>query len=150
MPQNLSPETTIALQQFAQGDSSKLDKSLKALKEAKDMAKIEHAAQEFEAVFVSEMIKPMFSGIKTDGLFGGGQAEETFRSMMIQEYGKLISQTGQIGISTHVKEAMIQMQAGMNIAKTKIEKAEMPKTKMTEANTTQAEQQDSGKDIASE
>ena len=30
----------------------------------------------------------MFSGIKTDGLFGGGQGEEMFRSMMIDQYGK--------------------------------------------------------------
>ena len=32
----------------------------------------------------------MFSGIQTDGLTGGGQGEEMFRSMMINEYGKAI------------------------------------------------------------
>ena len=30
----------------------------------------------------------MFSGIKTDGMFGGGQGEQMFRSLMIDQYAK--------------------------------------------------------------
>lgn len=76
------------------------------------MKKINETAQEFEAVFISEMIKPMFEGLETDTMFGGGQAEEMFRSIMIQEYGKAIAQTGSIGIADNVKAHLIQMQAG--------------------------------------
>ena len=32
-------------------------------------------AQDFEASFLSQMFKPMFEGLKTDGAFGGGSAE---------------------------------------------------------------------------
>ena len=32
----------------------------------------------------------MFSGISTDGPFGGGEGEEMFRSLMIDQYGKAI------------------------------------------------------------
>ena len=36
----------------------------------------------------------MFEGIKTDGMFGGGNAEDIFRSMMVDEYGKMMSKNG--------------------------------------------------------
>jgi Rod binding domain-containing protein len=77
---------------------------------AQNMAKIDAAAKEFEAVFISEMMKPMFEGIKTDGMFGGGKGEEVFRGFMIQEYGKRISQTGKLGVANSIKSAMIRMQ----------------------------------------
>lgn len=73
-------------------------------------AKMERAAKDFEAVFLSEMMKPMFDGLKSDGMFGGGHAEEIFRSVMIQEYGKMVADTGRVGIADHVRDAMIKLQ----------------------------------------
>ena len=35
--------------------------------------KIKETADAFEASFLSQMLKPMFEGLSTDGLFGGGQ-----------------------------------------------------------------------------
>lgn len=86
-------------------------KAAQALSAQKDTGKIDEAAREFEAVFIAEMMKPMFEGISTDGLFGGGKGEEVFRGMLIQEYGKILAQTGGIGISGQVREEMIRMQA---------------------------------------
>lgn len=83
-------------------------------KTAKDMAKIEEAAREFEAVFIAEMMKPMFENISTDGMFGGGKAEEIFRGMMLQEYGKQIAATGSIGIADHVKAELLRIQGSVN------------------------------------
>lgn len=77
---------------------------------APNMDAIEAAAKEFEAVFISEMMKPMFAGIKTEAPFGGGKGEEVFRSMMVQEYGKMIAGGEFIGIADHVKTEMIKMQ----------------------------------------
>ena len=107
MNNNLTPDTTIALLQASQGDLKSVSKSVKS---DKDMAKIEDAAQQFEAVFMAEMMKPMFEGISTDGMFGGGKGEEVFQGLLIQEYGKILSQTGSIGIADQVKEEMIRMQ----------------------------------------
>src|SRR3546814_10036258 len=42
-------------------------------------------AEEFEALFLSEMLAPVFESTETDGLFGGGEGEKIFRSMMVQE-----------------------------------------------------------------
>lgn len=78
----------------------------------KKMHEIDVASKEFEAVFISEMMKPMFAGIKTNEMFGGGKTEDVFRGVLLQEYGKMISETGQIGIAEHVKTEMIKMQGG--------------------------------------
>lgn len=69
------------------------------------------AAKEFEAVYISQMLTHMFDGIKTDGMFGGGNAEDIYRSMLTEEYGKMISQTGGIGLSDAVQSSIINMQA---------------------------------------
>src|SRR5205823_6295085 len=52
------------------------------------------AAKEFESVFISQFLGSMFSGIPTDGMFGGGQGEDMFRSLMIDQYGKQVEQRG--------------------------------------------------------
>ena len=80
------------------------------LPKSKDPAHIEKAAQDFEAVFLSQMLEPMFAGISTDGPFGGGPSEGIFRSMMLQEYGKVLAKHGGIGLSDSIKRDMMRMQ----------------------------------------
>jgi flagellar protein FlgJ len=105
----LTPDTQNALLQASQSGSSQSNKSLRDAKNAKE---VEQAAIDFEAVFISEMMKPMFDGIEAEAPFHGGQGEEIFKSMITQEYGKLISQSGSIGVSHAVKDMMIKMQGG--------------------------------------
>jgi len=52
----------------------------------------------------------MFSGLKTDGITGGGQGEEMFRSLMINEYGKNIAQQGGFGIAAQMKAQLLKHQ----------------------------------------
>lgn len=73
-------------------------------------AEIDKAARDFEGMFLSEMLKPMFEGIKTDGFFGGGKAEETYRGMLIQEYGKALAQAGGVGLSDQIAKEMLKLQ----------------------------------------
>jgi Rod binding domain-containing protein len=74
------------------------------------MEDIEDAALEFESVFLNEMLKPMFEGVDADPLFGGGQTEEIFKDLMLDEYGKIIAERGSIGIAKFVKAEMIKIQ----------------------------------------
>ncbi len=67
-------------------------------------------AQEFEAMFLSEMLSPVFESVDTDGLFGGGEGEKIFRSLMVQEYGKAIAQSGGVGIAESVQREILKMQ----------------------------------------
>lgn len=104
----ITPDTSAALMQASAGQATQAAKSVKS---SIDVKKAEEAAQEFEAVFIAEMMKPMFEGISTEAPFGGGKGEEVFRSLLLQEYGKVISQTGGLGIAETVKDQMIQLQA---------------------------------------
>lgn len=108
----MSPDMAMTLINAQQGNNA-LEGSKKAqdaLRKTRDMEKIDAAAQDFEALFIAEMMRPMFDGISTEAPFGGGKGEEVFRGMMLQEYGKIMAQTGSIGVAGSVKEAMIRMQ----------------------------------------
>ncbi|MBF0246900.1 MAG: rod-binding protein [Alphaproteobacteria bacterium] len=85
-------------------------RALPRIPKTADMRKLRETAQDFEAVFLSQMLKPMFDGIETDGPFGGGAAEETWRGVMIDEYGKAIAKNGGIGIADAVMAEMLKMQ----------------------------------------
>jgi len=71
---------------------------------------VKRAAEEFEALFLTEMLAPAFEGLESGGLFGGGQSEKIYRSMMVQEYGKAIAQSGGVGIAESVQREILRMQ----------------------------------------
>jgi Rod binding domain-containing protein len=71
---------------------------------------VKKAAEDFEAMFLSEMLSPAFDSIETGGPFGGGHGEEVFRSLMVQEYGRQIAASGQTGIADMVQKAIIDLQ----------------------------------------
>lgn len=68
------------------------------------------AAKEFEGVFISQFLGSMFSGIATDGPTGGGQGEEMFRSLMIDEYGKSVVKRGGFGLADAVQRQLMKHQ----------------------------------------
>jgi len=68
------------------------------------------ASEEFEALFIAEMLAPVFEGLETEGMFGGGSGEKIYRSMMVQEYGKAIARAGGVGISDTVQREILRMQ----------------------------------------
>ena len=72
--------------------------------------KAREAAKDFEAVFIAQMMAPMFEGISADGPFGGGQGELAFRSLLIQEYGKAIADKGGIGVADSVYREILKLQ----------------------------------------
>ncbi len=68
-------------------------------------------AEEFEAVFLSQMLTPMFEGLETPEMFGGGSyAEDVYKSMMVDEYGKLLAKTGGIGLADHIRRELLTLQ----------------------------------------
>jgi Rod binding domain-containing protein len=74
------------------------------------MASIDKAAKDFEGMFASQMLQPMFEGIETDPMFGGGHGEEIMRSFLIQEYGKTIANSGVLNLSSAIKNTMLKAQ----------------------------------------
>ncbi len=76
----------------------------------KTMDATKKAAKDFEAVFISQFLGSMFEGIKPDGMFGGGQGEQIFRSMMLEQYGKQVAAQGGFGLADSVTRSLIQHQ----------------------------------------
>lgn len=77
---------------------------------------IRRTAEEFESVFLAEMLKPMFDGLQTDGLGGGGIGEETFRPLLIDQYAQALSQAGGVGIADAIMRELLRMQGGVELA----------------------------------
>ena len=92
---NLNTDTSLALLQSTQGHvdavtSEAIDRketrtgriSGRILSE-KELQRLDEVSKDFEAVFVTEMMKPMFSELKPDPMFGGGKGEEIFQGFML-------------------------------------------------------------------
>jgi Rod binding domain-containing protein len=74
-------------------------------------------AKDFESVFMAQMLKPMWEGIETDGMFGGGAGEDVMKDLLVQEYGKAMAQGMNSGLTGSITRAMIQMQEHANGAR---------------------------------
>jgi Rod binding domain-containing protein len=74
------------------------------------MAAAQKAGQDFEAFFMSQVFENMFSGVGSDPMFGGGQGEDVYKSLLIQEYSKVAAKSGSTGIGAMVTRQILQMQ----------------------------------------
>lgn len=99
------PRTQTALDQAKQQQLSALANSKAAGNNALDKV-----SKEFEQIFLSQMLKPMFASLSTDGPMGGGFAEEMYRDLLVDEYAKTMINTGGIGVADHVKRELMTLQ----------------------------------------
>ena len=74
------------------------------------VAQLRKVSEDFEAVFVSQMLQPMFANLGAEKPFGGGSSEAMWRSMQVEEYGKAIVKNGGIGVADSVFREMLIMQ----------------------------------------
>ncbi|CAK0748291.1 hypothetical protein CCP2SC5_1500004 [Azospirillaceae bacterium] len=95
----------------ASKDGSGVIKEVKdtATREAKK-ATLHKAAQEFEAMFFSQMLSHMWDNVPVDENFGGGSGEEMFRGLMMNEYSKKITERGGLGLAASVEKELIKAQ----------------------------------------
>jgi len=76
-----------------------------------DPAKLWKTARDFEAMALGEFLKPMFATVdsKNDS-FTGGEAEKTWKPMLIDEIAKQIGASGGLGLAGPTHDAMLRMQ----------------------------------------
>lgn len=74
----------------------------------RDLAKVTQLSKDFEAIFLEQMLKTMRSSIQKSGLVDGGNAEEIYRSMLDNEYAKLMSAQGSSGLSQMIERQLLQ------------------------------------------
>jgi len=78
---------------------SRVDKSSKLYK----------VSQEFEAIFIKQMLNVMRKSVSKTGLMDGGMAEEIFEDMLYDEYAQKMAESGSFGIAD-----MIYRQLNLN------------------------------------
>jgi Rod binding domain-containing protein len=75
-----------------------------------DPQRVEASAKDFEALFISQMVEQMFGESGGESAFGSGESDEVYKSLMVQEYGKMITKSGGIGIADYVKRELLKQQ----------------------------------------
>ena len=85
-----------------------IDQSSKA--SPADIQRARQAAEEFEAIFLSQLMKNMSTGLKADSTFGGGFAEDLYQDVLNEKIGEQIAKTGGIGISDAIFKELIKEQ----------------------------------------
>jgi flagellar protein FlgJ len=68
------------------------------------------AAEQFEAVFLAQMLATITKGLGSEQLFGGGPEQSFFHDMFTDEVAKLISRSGGVGVADAVLQEMLKAQ----------------------------------------
>jgi Rod binding domain-containing protein len=69
------------------------------------------AAQDFEAMALGELLKPMFDTVDLSQTpFGGGDGEATWQPMLVTEIAKRIAAGGGLGLAEPIYQQMLRMQ----------------------------------------
>lgn len=72
------------------------------------------ASQAYECVFLAQMLRPMFDQLNVSAPFGGGFAEEMWRSLLVDEYGRAMSRAGGVGVADVVMRELVRAQGSFN------------------------------------
>ena len=67
-------------------------------------------ADAFEAMFLSQMLEHMSSGLNVDPTFGGGAGEQAYKSLLNEQYAKAVSKSGGIGVSDVIYREILRLQ----------------------------------------
>jgi flagellar protein FlgJ len=84
--------------------------ALSALAHAKDPKKNAKLGQDFETMCLSNLLSPMFDGLSTDGIGGGGEGEAAVRSFYVDAMAKEMAKRGGVGISSMMQKELLKLQ----------------------------------------
>jgi Rod binding domain-containing protein len=84
--------------------------AMPAVKKEADKVALEKASQDFESLFVNYMLQQMRNTIPEQSLFGGGQAEKIYTSLLDTELSKTISQEHSIGLANLIYTQMLALE----------------------------------------
>ena len=73
--------------------------STPSIPSAQDDKALKEACQEFEAIFIEQMLKSMRKTVPESGLMNGGMAEDVFEDMLYENYAEKMSKSASLGLS---------------------------------------------------
>jgi flagellar protein FlgJ len=68
------------------------------------------AAEDFESMFLSQMLEAMFAQTGQDSAFGGGPGERAFQGLLHEEYAKVMAQSGGLGLVDRLTTEILRYQ----------------------------------------
>jgi Rod binding domain-containing protein len=74
-----------------------------------DRPALEAAAQDFEAVFLAQVLRSLAAGLRGEGPLGGSEADP-FQDLLADAYARLIARAGGIGIADAVMRELVRAQ----------------------------------------
>lgn len=78
-------------------------------RQARTPDQLRATAEDFESVFLAQVLEAMM-GETTQSSFGGGPGEAAFSSMLNEEYAKVITRVGGIGLADSLAREMLRYQ----------------------------------------
>lgn len=94
-----------------------MTRKLQAMNRGVSPEKAKEVGREFEAMFLSQMLQPMFESVKTDGMFGGGHGEDSFKGFLVDEYAKSMARQGNLGIADMISKQVMEYSQGQTDGK---------------------------------
>lgn len=91
-------------------DAGLLAKAQSFGKPLRSAAAMEQTAKSFESMFLAQMLEPMFEGVGEDSLGGNQYGDDVYRSWMVEQYAKMITENGGIGLTSQVKQELMKLQ----------------------------------------
>ena len=82
----------------------------------RDRATTKKAAEDFESLFLNIVLKSMRDTVQKSGLIDGGNAEDIYRSMLDDEYSKIMAAQRHTGLADNIEEFLLNSQAQIRAA----------------------------------
>lgn len=73
-------------------------------------------AEQLEGLFLNTLVSQMLSSTNSRGMFGGGYAEETWKSMQAEQISNQIAQSGGIGLADTIMQNLLTLQSAKTAA----------------------------------
>jgi Rod binding domain-containing protein len=74
------------------------------------LERVRQQATELEGVFLNTLMKEMFASLETEGDFGGGFAETTWRGMQAEQFADAMARAGGIGLADSLMADLLSVQ----------------------------------------
>ncbi len=73
---------------------------------------LKKSSKEFEAVFMGQMLKPMFEEINFNPMSGDGNSaqSDTYKGMLVEQMGKSLANYSSIGLAEPVYRTLLEAQ----------------------------------------
>jgi flagellar protein FlgJ len=75
----------------------------------RDKQKLKETAQQFEGIFIKQLLDAMDKTIDRSGMLSGGHAEEMFRGMMNDEVSKKMAERNGLGLAQSIYRQVSQI-----------------------------------------